>query len=101
MCASNQDSVLGDRINSLAVSVDEYDVGKVEGWEVVVMKTWSLAPTRIPRLQFISHCFVFDYVFDAMTNPFLAWEIKGMQGSDTGGYRVHCNHWRAPNKAAD
>src|SRR6266516_1580692 len=101
LSVSNHNSALSDRINSLAVSVDKRNVGKIKGWEVVVMKTWSLTPTRIPRLQFIGYCFVFDNLFHKTTDPFLPGDIKVMQGSDTRGYGVHCNQWWAANATAE
>src|SRR5580698_1803474 len=40
----NHDGVFSDGINSLAVRVDECDVGEVKAWEIIVVKTRSLAP---------------------------------------------------------
>src|SRR5436305_2133006 len=64
------------------------------------MKTLSLTPTRIPRLQFIGYCCILDNLFHTTTDPFLPGVIKGVQGSDTRGYGVHCDQGRAANDTA-
>src|SRR2546423_8090675 len=97
---SNHDGVFSDRINSLAVRVDECDVGEVKAWEIFVVKTRPLAPARVPWFQFLGSGLVLHNIFDATTDFLLSWEIKGMHGCNVSGYRIHCDFGRPSNEGA-
>src|SRR5215469_8393707 len=44
-------SLLGDLVDTLAIGVDEMDVGPVEGRQVIIIKARALAHEHIPWLE--------------------------------------------------
>ena len=55
---AHHDRILGDPVDTLAFGVDQGDVRTVEGLQILVVETRTLAELPIPRLQSLGHLWI-------------------------------------------